>query len=115
MATNDNETVAKNLKTLRDANGYTQEKLAEYLGINRSAYANYESGSREAPLAVLEQLADLYGCDLYSLYESSENWEDVMLAAAFRVDGLSADDMKQVAAFKRIGMNDMKMDKLLSK
>ena len=115
MATNDNETVAKNLKTLRDANGYTQEKLAEYLGINRSAYANYESGSREAPLAVLEQLANLYGCDLYSLYENNENWEETVLAAAFRVDGLSTDDMKQMAAFKRIVMNDLKMDKMLSK
>lgn len=109
------EVVAMNLKCLREANGFTQEKLADYLGIGRSAYSNYESADREAPLNVLERLADLYGCELISLYEENENVRNVMLATAFRVDNLSAEDMQQVAAFKRVVKNYLKMDMLLQK
>ena len=36
----DKSIIGRNLKTLRDANGYTQEKVSDYLGIGRSAYAN---------------------------------------------------------------------------
>ena len=39
-----NTITGRNLKALREANGYTQEKMAEYLGLGRSAYANYEAG-----------------------------------------------------------------------
>ena len=43
---NEKEIVARNLKSLREANGFTQERLANYLGIGRSAYSNYELGDR---------------------------------------------------------------------
>ena len=42
----DNKIVGRNLKALREANCYTQEQVASYLGVQRSAYANYESGER---------------------------------------------------------------------
>lgn len=38
-----------------------------------------------------------------------------ILTTAFRVDNLSADDMAQVAAFKRMVKNSLMMDNLLSK
>ncbi|MDO4803103.1 MAG: helix-turn-helix transcriptional regulator [Prevotellaceae bacterium] len=107
------KTLAMNLKCLREATGFTQDRLAEYLGIGRSAYSNYESGDREAPLNILERLADLYGCELLALYEENENVRNVMFSTAFRVDNLSADDMEQLAAFKRVVKSYMKMDMLL--
>ena len=109
------EAVSRNLKCLREANGFTQDKLAEYLGMGRSAYSNYESGDREAPLGMLEKLADLYGCDLFSLYEENADVRQMMLATAFRVDNLAAEDMEQFAAFKRVVKNYMKMDILLKR
>ena len=105
----------KNIKVLRKANGFTQERLAEYLNVGRSAYANYESGEREAPLDVLERLADLFGCDLYELYEDDQDVQENMLATAFRVDDLSLEDMNQVAAFKRMVKNYLKMDSMLAR
>lgn len=52
--------IERNLKSLREANGYAQKQLSDYLAIMRSAYANYEAGEREAPLEVLEKAADLF-------------------------------------------------------
>lgn len=107
--------IAKNIKLLRQASNYTQENIASFLGIGRSAYSNYESGDRELPLSCMEKLADLYGCDAYMLYEENESVIEDMLATAFRVDNLSPADMEQIAAFKRVVKNSLMMDKMLSK
>ena len=41
------------LKELREANDLTQEQMSSYLGIGRSAYANYEAGEpKSTPLNV---------------------------------------------------------------
>ena len=107
--------IAKNIKLMRQASNYTQENVASFLGIGRSAYSNYESGDRELPLSCMEKLADLYGCDAYMLYEENESVIEDMLATAFRVDNLSPADMEQIAAFKRVVKNSLMMDKMLSK
>lgn len=112
---NEKEIVTRNLKSLREANGFTQERLANYLGIGRSAYSNYELGDREIPLNIMESLANLYGCDLFALYEESEDVLNSTLATAFRVDNLSDEDLKQIAIFKNVVKNYLKMDKLLAK
>ena len=106
--------IAKNIKLLRQASNYTQENVASFLGIGRSAYSNYESGDRELPLSCMEKLADLYGC-AYMLYEENESVIEDMLATAFRVDNLSPADMEQIAAFKRVVKNSLMMDTMLSK
>lgn len=108
-------TVAKNIKLMREASNYTQENIASFLGIGRSAYSNYESGERELPLSCMEKLADLYGCDAYLMYEQNVDIVESMLATAFRVDNLSSNDMKQIAAFKRVVKNSLMMDTMLSK
>lgn len=102
--------IANNIKRLRDASGFTQDVVAKYLEIKRSAYSNYESGAREIPFVLMEKLADLYGCDMYDLYSENEKVIENMLATAFRVDSLSAHDMEQIASFKRIVKNSLKMD-----
>ena len=107
--------IAKNIKLLRQASNYTQENVASFLGIGRSAYSNYESGDRELPLSCMEKLADLYGCDAYMLYEENESVIEDMLATAFRVDNLSPADMEQIAALKRVVKNSLMMDTMLSK
>lgn len=107
--------IAKNIKLMREVSDFTQENVASFLGITRSAYSNYELGTRELPLEHMENLADLYGCDAYILYEEDTDVVNNMLTTAFRVDNLSAEDMAQVAAFKRMVKNSLMMDNLLSK
>ena len=107
--------IGRNLKSLREANGYTQEQLSDYLAIKRSAYANYEAGERETPLEVLQKAADLFGCELALLFEEDETAVRNMLVCAFRADDLNADDMREVASFKSVVMNYLKIERLLRK
>ena len=110
----DRAIISKNIKRMREACRFTQEQVSQFLGIGRSAYSNYETGDRELPLEVMEKLADLYGCDLFLLYEEDADIVKNMLTTAFRVDDLSADDMKQIADFKAVVKNYLKMDLLLN-
>ena len=105
--------IGQNLCKLRKANNFTQEQVAEYLGINRSTYSNYELGDREVPFELLERVADLLGCDLSVLMEEDEALVDEMMVCSFRVDDLSANDLEQIAVFKRIVKNYVKMKELL--
>lgn len=111
---NERAIISKNIKRMREACRFTQEQVSKFLGIGRSAYSNYETGDRELPLEVMEKLADLYGCDLFLLYEEDADIVKNMLTTAFRVDDLSADDMKQIADFKAVVKNYLKMDLLLN-
>lgn len=110
---NERQIIARNIKLMREASGFTQKHVADFLGIQRSTYSNYETGDRELPLSLMEKLADLYGCDTYALYDESGDVMECMLATAFRVENLSPDDMAQIADFKRIVKNYLKMEALL--
>ena len=57
------------IKALREDRDLTQQAVAEYLQITRSAYSNYENGIREFPLEVLKKLADLSDTSLDYLME----------------------------------------------
>lgn len=107
-----NNIVGTNLKLLREANKFSQEQVAKYLGINRSTYSNYELGDREAPLEILEMSCNLYGCSLHNIFEDNKESIDNMLLCAFRVDNLSESDIHEIAAFKEIVKNYLKLKEL---
>lgn len=104
--------IGKNLKQLRDFNRFSQEQVSEFLKIKRSTYANYESGEREAPLEVLENVSNLYGCDLYLLFEEDVTSFNDMLICTFRVDNLNQNDLEEIANFKDIVKSYLKMNRL---
>lgn len=58
---------AENLAALRKRAGYTQETLAEALGVSRQAVGKWESGQGLPEAATLLDLADLLGCSLDQL------------------------------------------------
>lgn len=109
-----NEKIGDNLKSLREANKFTQENVARYLGIGRSAYSMYESGDREMPLELMEKAAELFGCDLDVLFEEDAKAIESALTCAFRVDNLKPEDMEQIAHFKGIVKNYLKMNNLFT-
>ncbi len=57
----------ENLSLLRRRAGYTQESLAEAMGVSRQAVSKWESGLAMPEAATLVDLADLLGCTLDQL------------------------------------------------
>lgn len=53
--------LTQKLKAFRESRGYSQNQLADYLGIERSSYTRYETGETEPSLFALKKLSILYG------------------------------------------------------
>lgn len=48
------------IKDLREDNDIKQKTVAEYLGVSRQTYSNYENGHREIPIWVVLKLSRYY-------------------------------------------------------
>ena len=59
-----------NLVMLRRLNGYSQEELAEKIGISRQAYAKWESGATIPDVEKCGLLAEVYGTTIDSLIKT---------------------------------------------
>lgn len=102
--------IARNLKKLREVARYTQEDVANAIGVTRSAYSNYESGEREVPYDVIEKASDFFGCDMTLLFEENEDTDAMILASAFRLDGIAPEDAPEIMRFKDIVKSYLKME-----
>lgn len=60
------------LKARRTAAGYTQEYVAEALGVSRQAVSKWENGTSEPSTANLMALAKLYGLSVDELLHTGE-------------------------------------------
>lgn len=57
---------------LRKLNGYSQEQLAEKIGISRQAYAKWENGLTTPDIEKASALAKIYGISIDNLMEGGE-------------------------------------------
>ena len=57
----------ENLVMLRNLHGYSQETVAEKIGISRQAYAKWETGATVPDIEKCRLLAELYGTTIDSL------------------------------------------------
>ena len=89
-----NQIIGENLKKIRKLSGFTQEQIAKSIGIERSAYSNYEGGTREV------------------LFEDNVQADNEILATAFRISDLEDDDLKEIANFKDIVKSYLKMERI---
>ena len=55
--------LAERIQALRDACGYTEEEVAEAIGIDVEAYKGYETNAANVPISVIYSLAKLYNVD----------------------------------------------------
>ncbi len=109
------KTIARNLKKLRETARYTQDEVAQALGITRSAYSNYESGDREMPYDVIEKASNFFGCEMTMLFEENDNVDAMILATAFRIDGIAPEDAGEIMRFKDIVKSYLKMEAIESR
>ena len=62
-----------NLIMLRKLNGYSQERVAEKIGISRQAYAKWENGLTTPDIEKASMLAKVYGISIDDLMECSKD------------------------------------------
>lgn len=61
----------ENLIILRNLHGYSQEEIAEKIGISRQAYAKWENGATIPDIEKCQRLSDLYGITIDSLIKTT--------------------------------------------
>lgn len=66
-----NTDFGRRFKELRTKNGYTQEMLAEYLGVEARQISRIETGKCFTTLENLNKIAELYHIDVQDLFSFS--------------------------------------------
>ncbi len=61
------------LRDERKKSGYTQQQIADLLGIDRSTYTYYESGKLQAPQEVLVKLSEYYHMPVSMFFSESSD------------------------------------------
>ena len=79
------------------------------MGFKREVLSYYENDSREAPLDLLEKLADLYGADLADFFETDNDQIQANIAFAFRANGIQESDFHQISQFRKVVKNYFKI------
>jgi len=100
------------IRGLRDKYGYTQDKVAAFLGIKREMISFYETGEREVPLEVLEKLSDLFGVDLDVFFVDNVDEALAEVVFAYRKNDFDDDNMDAMAEFGKIVKNYLKINNL---
>lgn len=106
--------IGNNIRRLREKLGLTQHMLANYLDITREEMSYYETGKRNIPSRLVSKAAELFSVDEYDLYEEDGGIVQTNIAFAFRADGICIEDLKEIASFKKIAMNYLKMQTVLA-
>jgi transcriptional regulator with XRE-family HTH domain len=105
------KTIGKNIAIIRKFQGLTQDNLASFLCLSRVQISHYERGEREISVTELNKLSELFGVELSDLFEEDLEMQNLNLAFAFRSENIEA-DLEQIASFKKVVMNYLKMERL---
>lgn len=97
----DREKLGERLQEERKYRGYSQQEIADYLGISRSSVSLIESGERKIDSIELQNLADFYNTTIDKLVNDSPNDsqnDDISLIAR-KAENLSEEDREEVLKF----------------
>ena len=96
------KTLGERLREAREYLGFSQDQVATFLGVSRSALSNMETGQRKVEALELKKLAGLYKRSVSHF--TGEEIEDVTFEAdvahlARKASELSADDRAELGRF----------------
>lgn len=58
------------LRTARERRGYTQQQVADRMGLDKSTYCGYETGKRSPDVPKIKQLSQILGASADELLET---------------------------------------------
>lgn len=96
--TMNNKLLPQKLKELRKVNNYTQDYVAEVLGVVRQTYSHYETGKRTPDAEALYKLAGLYNISIDDLMHLTMN-VDRTISYDAPVPTQSSTDLGEYLAF----------------
>lgn len=87
----------KNLRWAREQKGLSQKDVAEKIGVAKSTYSLYESGSREPNVQTIKKIADVLGVSADELL--GINIEPTTIAAHFDGSEYTEEQLDRIKAF----------------
>lgn len=92
------------IRSAREKKGYTQQRLADELGVNRSTIANYEIGRRVPDFEDLQKLAKILNVsvDYFAEKQSLEAVNDFMARAKVVFDSAEINQIDKENIFQDI-------------
>lgn len=96
--------IANNIKRLRTDNNWTQEQLAEKVGVTRATVTQWETGWSQPRMGAVQRLAGAFGVSVSEVVDNirSAGFSPVPLhgrvAAGVAIEMLPVDDMKEAPA-----------------
>lgn len=97
--------LGNNTRQIRERLGFSQEHVAEYLGLSRQAIISIEAGKRKIDSFELFKLADLFGVDAKELLAKEEvkfsKFEDAVLHLR-KKERLSNQERQALIGFQQI-------------
>lgn len=99
---------------IREARGYSQDQVANHLGISRTQLSYYENYTRkEVPsITILNKLSDLFCVDLSTFLEKDVDFASINASFAFRSVEMNDQDINSITSFHELVKNYVKMQRL---
>lgn len=94
--------IGKKLRILRKTKGYTQQQLADLLGVQRATVSNYEVGRRSPHIKELERIAEFLGVNLEYFGVSNDDLTDLVAKARVVFDDDDIPLEEKTKAYKEI-------------
>lgn len=79
---------------------WTQEYVANILGVARSTYTAYENGTKQPPMDTMNKIADLFGVNVDYLYGRSNIREAIAISSELQAKFVFFEDLE-----KRLGLD----------
>ena len=98
----DRKAMGDRLREAREYLGFSQEEVATYLGVSRSALSNIENGSRKVEALELKKLASLYKRPVTHFTgeeEQEPSFSDDVAHLARKASELSEEDRAELGRF----------------
>lgn len=112
--------LCEQLKQIRKANKFTQQDLADAVGIERSTYASYETGRNKPDVILLKRIANVFGVssDFILEIDTTQKLNLSDLSVAYKKKGsqlmstLSKDEKAVIAKYRLL--TDEKKEELMA-
>ena len=98
---NTSSSVGKNIRTLRHQRGWSQEDVANRLGISIPAFSKIETGVTDINLSRLEQIANIYEINVINLLALDVDGKDVQVSSLNIAQSKIHDREEEIAGLQR--------------